>query len=41
MSIIQRRRVKPIASFEDRLAHEAQRLRERAKALPPGPHRTI
>ena len=36
MSILQRRKVKHIASFEDRLAHEAQRLREQAKALPPG-----
>lgn len=36
MSIVQRRRVKHIASFEDRLAYEANRLRERAKQLQPG-----
>ena len=36
MSIVERQRVKHIASFEDRLAHEAQRLREQAKKLQPG-----
>ena len=33
---MQRRRVKHTTSFEERLAQEAQRLRERAKFLPPG-----
>ena len=36
MSIVQRRRVKHIASFEDRLAYEAHRLKEEAKELKPG-----
>lgn len=35
MSIVQRRRVKHIASFEDRLACEARRLREQADKLKP------
>jgi hypothetical protein len=40
MSTVQkRRRVKHIASFEDRLAYEAYRLKEQAKALRPGPRR--
>jgi predicted RNase H-related nuclease YkuK (DUF458 family) len=32
-----RRRFKQITSLEQRLAEEAQRLREQAKKLPPGP----
>jgi hypothetical protein len=32
----QRKRVKQIASLEDRLTAEAQRSREEAKSLPPG-----
>lgn len=36
MSIIRRRRVKHIVSFEDRLAYEAHRLREQARLVPPG-----
>jgi len=35
----QRRRVKQIASLEERLAAEAQRLRTEAKRLPPGSRR--
>ena len=35
----QRHRVKQIASLEDRLAAEAQRLRAEAKSLPPGTSR--
>ena len=34
-----RRRFKHILSFEERLAKEAKRLREQAKALPPGVER--
>nr|WP_249141254.1 hypothetical protein [Bradyrhizobium manausense] len=37
----QRRRVKQIASLEDRLVQEAERLREQAKKLPPGAEREI
>ncbi|MGV7219619.1 hypothetical protein [Bradyrhizobium sp. UFLA05-112] len=33
---MQRRRIKPIQSLEDRLAEEAKRLHEKAKLLPPG-----
>jgi hypothetical protein len=33
---MQRRRIKHTASFEERLAQEALRLREEAKSLPPG-----
>jgi hypothetical protein len=33
---MQRRRIKHTASFEERLAQEALRLREHAKSLPPG-----
>jgi hypothetical protein len=33
---MQRRRIKHTASFEERLAQEALRLREQAKSLPPG-----
>jgi hypothetical protein len=36
---VQRRRVKHVASFEDRLAYEAHRFKEQAQALPPGPQR--
>lgn len=36
-----RRRFKQTKSLEERLAQEAQRLREQAKALPPGPDRDI
>jgi hypothetical protein len=36
---VQRKRIKHIASFEDRLAYEAHRFKERAKELPPGPRR--
>ena len=32
-----RRRFKQTLTLEQRLAQEAQRLREQAKALPPGP----
>ena len=32
-----RRRIKQTLTLEQRLAQEAQRLREEAKALPPGP----
>ena len=34
-----RRRIKHILSLEERLADEANRLREEAKRLPPGPTR--
>ncbi|MGW1421443.1 hypothetical protein [Bradyrhizobium manausense] len=34
-----RRRFKQTLSLEDRLAQEAERLREKAKSLPPGPQR--
>jgi hypothetical protein len=37
----QRRRFKQISSLEGRLAEEAKRLREQAKALPPGHERDI
>ncbi|WP_354220614.1 hypothetical protein [Bradyrhizobium sp. F1.4.3] len=36
-----RRRVKQTLSLEERLAQEAQRLREQAKRLPPGSEREI
>ena len=36
-----RRRVKQIYPLEERLAEEAKELRERAKALPPGPEREV
>lgn len=36
MSIVRRRSVKHIASFEDRLAYEAHRLRDEAKEQKPG-----
>ena len=39
MSKTQRTRIKHIASFEDRLAAEAYRLREQAKTLQPGVRR--
>lgn len=32
----QRRQIRPIPSFGERLAQEAKRLREQAKLLPPG-----
>jgi hypothetical protein len=32
----QRRRLKQLKSFEERLAEDAKRLREEAKLLPPG-----
>ena len=32
----QRRRLKQLESFEERLAEDAKRLREEAKLLPPG-----
>jgi hypothetical protein len=38
---MQRRRLKQIASLEERLSEEAKRLREQAKSLPPGPDRDI
>jgi predicted RNase H-related nuclease YkuK (DUF458 family) len=34
-----RRRIKHILSLEQRLSEEAERLREEAKKLPPGPTR--
>jgi hypothetical protein len=34
-----RRRFKQSASLEERLAHEAKRLREQAEMLPPGAER--
>jgi hypothetical protein len=37
--IQRRRRVKHVASFEDRLAYEAHRCKEQAKALPHGQQR--
>ncbi|MCK1279453.1 MULTISPECIES: hypothetical protein [unclassified Bradyrhizobium] len=37
----QRRRFKQTSSLEDRLAKEAKRLREEAKALPPGLERDL
>ena len=37
----QRRRFKQPDTLEERLATEAKRLREKAKALPPGPERDI
>jgi hypothetical protein len=36
---MQRRRFKNILTFPDRLANEAERLREKAKTKPPGPER--
>lgn len=36
MGIAQRKRIKHIASFEDRLAYEAHRLKEEAKKMKPG-----
>jgi hypothetical protein len=39
--VMQRRRLKQIASLEERLSEEAKRLREQAKSLPPGPDRDI
>jgi hypothetical protein len=38
---MQRRRFKQSESLEARLAEEAERLRERAKHLPPGSEREI
>jgi hypothetical protein len=38
---MQRRRFKQTDTLEERLATEAKRLREQAKALPPGPERDI
>jgi hypothetical protein len=37
--IMERRRIKHEACFEERLAEQAQRLREQAKTLPPGKER--
>ncbi|WP_080134367.1 hypothetical protein [Bradyrhizobium sacchari] len=34
-----RRRFKQTVSLEERLSQEAERLREEAKSLPPGPQR--
>ncbi|TYL84774.1 MULTISPECIES: hypothetical protein [Bradyrhizobium] len=34
-----RRRFKQTVPLEERLAEEAQRLRDKAKSLPPGPQR--
>jgi hypothetical protein len=36
-----RRRFKQTDTLEERLATEAKRLREQAKALPPGPERDV
>jgi hypothetical protein len=36
---MERRRIKQVASFEERLAELARRLREQAKTLPPGKER--
>jgi hypothetical protein len=36
---MERYRIKHKASFEERLAEQAQRLREQAKTLPPGKER--
>jgi len=36
-----RRRFKQVISLEERLAQEAERLREQAKQLPHGPEREI
>jgi hypothetical protein len=36
---MERRRIKHVASFEERLAELARRLREQAKTLPPGKER--
>jgi hypothetical protein len=36
---LQRRRFKNVLSFPDHLANEADRLRNEAEALPPGPER--
>jgi hypothetical protein len=36
---MQRRRTKQTTPLEDRLAEKAQRLREQARAAPPGPER--
>jgi hypothetical protein len=38
---MQRRRFKQPDTLEERLATEAKRLREQAKALPPGPERDV
>jgi hypothetical protein len=38
---MQRRRFKQTDTLEERLATEAKRLRDQAKALPPGPERDI
>jgi hypothetical protein len=39
--IQRRKRTKHIASFEDRLANEAHRLKEQAKEAPYGPQREM
>ena len=39
--IERRRRIKHIASFEDRLAYEAHQCNEQAKALPHGQQRDM
>jgi hypothetical protein len=39
MEPMQRRRFKNVLSFPNRLANEAERLREEAEALPHGPER--
>ena len=36
-----RRRIKHVASFEDRLAYEAHRCKEQAKVLPHGQQRDM
>lgn len=41
MTIIRRRRFKHTISFQDRLAQEAQRFREAAEKLPPGPQKEL
>jgi hypothetical protein len=38
---MERRRIYHKASFHDRLAQEAQRLKEQAKKLPPGEDREV
>ena len=39
--MIPRRRIKHVASFEDRLAYEAHRCKEKAEALPHGQQRDM
>jgi len=41
MTILRRRRFKQTMSFQDRLAQEAERFKDAAKNLPPGPQKEL